>query len=165
MKHLKILTLFIIAITTLAASCKKTTDPGSNDFYFRCKINGQTYIPNSCANCMGVKLLGDTTLLLNGNAGYETILIGVINATGIPITNQVYILNDNPRQGATYKNSTTTDNKFDTDATRTGQLLITALDKTNRSIEGTFYFEAYNPIQNKTVKVTEGEFRIKYTTN
>ncbi len=99
------------------------------------------------------------------NAGFETILIGIINASGIPIINKGYILNDNPRYGATYKNSTTTTDRFDTDAIRTGQLIITSIDKTNRIVIGTFYFQAYNPIQNKTVDVTDGIFRLRYTTN
>jgi hypothetical protein len=103
MKHLKILTFFIIALVTLSASCKKTTDLGPDDFYFRCKINGKTYIPNSCANCTSGKLLGDTTFLINGNAGFESIAIGIINLTGQPITISTYILNDNLRSGGIIK--------------------------------------------------------------
>jgi hypothetical protein len=154
-----------LLFTLIFATCNKTPPIPTDDFYFRCKINGQTYIPNNCANCMVAKLLGDTTLLINGNAGFESIAIGIINFTGQPIIISSYILNDNPRHGADYKNSTTTNDKFDTDATRTGQLVITSLDKTNRIIIGTFYFQAYNPIQNKTVDVTDGIFRLRYTTN
>ncbi len=112
---------------------------------------------------MVAKLLGDTTLLINGNAGFETILIGIINKPEI-IQNS-YLLNSNIANGGTYKNSTITTDRFDTDATRTGQLVITSLDKRNRIIIGTFYFQAYNPIQNKTVDISDGQFRLKYTTN
>lgn len=114
---------------------------------------------------MVAKLLGDTTLLINGNAGYESIAIGIINMTGRPIIATSYVLNDNPRYGADYKNSTTTNDKFDTDATWTGQLVITSLDKINHFVIGTFYFQAFNPVQNKIVDITEGQFRLKYTTN
>ena len=162
MKHLKIFTLLVLATIAIAASCNKTPTPAPDDFYFRCKINGQTYIPNNCANCMVGKLLGDTALLINGNAGYETVLIGVTNK---PIIQTSYLLNSNITNGGTYKNSTTTTDRFDTDATRTGQLLLTSLDKANRIITGTFYFQAYNPVQNKTINITDGEFRLKYTTN
>jgi len=51
---------------------------------------------------------------------------------------------------------------FRTDSLRTGQLTITTLDKANKIIAGTFYFEAFNVIQNKTVRVTEGKFRLQY---
>lgn len=153
--------------TLIFATCNKPQDtvPDPNSFYFRCKINGQTYIPNSCANCITCSILGDTTFLLGGNAGFEAVFIGVINTTGVQIISTAYVLNDNPRYGATYKNSTTTNDRFDTDATRTGQLVITSLDKSNRIVTGTFYFQAYNPVQNKTVDVTEGIFRLRYTTN
>ena len=163
MKQLKILSLSIIALITIAASCKKTPDPSPDDFYFKCKINGQIYIPNTCANCITCTIYKDTTFLLGGNAGYEAIAIGVINKP--EIIQKTYILNSNIANGGTYKNSTTTNDRFDTDATRTGQLVITLIDKSNRIVTGTFYFQAYNPIQNKTVNVTEGEFRLKYTTN
>ncbi|MEN9568787.1 MAG: hypothetical protein RL172_18, partial [Bacteroidota bacterium] len=50
-----------------------------------------------------------------------------------------------------------------TDSLRTGQITISKLDKSNKIIEGSFYFQAYNPVQNKTVNVTNGEFRLKYS--
>ena len=163
MNHLKLFTLLILATIAIAASCNKTPTPAPDDFYFRCKINGQTYIPNSCANCITCTIYKDTTFLLGGNAGFEAIAIGVINKP--EIIAKAYILNSNIANGGTYKNSTTTTDRFDTDATRVGQLIITSIDKVNRIIIGTFYFQAYNPVQNKTVDVTEGEFRLKYTTN
>ncbi len=165
MKHSKILTLFIIALVTLAASCKKTTDPGPDDFYFQCKIDGSSYIPNSCANCITCSILGDTTFLLGGNAEYEALLIGVIKLDHSQIAILNYVLNANLQQKATYKNSTVTTDRFDTDATHTGLLEIISLDKTNRIIKGNFYFKAYNSYRNDSVNVTDGKFRLKYTTN
>jgi len=50
-----------------------------NDYpYFQCKINGKTYIPNGCANCTKAMLLGDTTLLINGNAGFESVALALL---------------------------------------------------------------------------------------
>ncbi|MGN6438864.1 MAG: DUF6252 family protein [Agriterribacter sp.] len=46
---------------------------------------------------------------------------------------------------------------------RTGQLIITSLDKLDRIVSGTFYFKAYNPVQDKVVNITEGKFRLPYT--
>ncbi len=165
MKHLKALYFVLIALITIAASCHKNEypEPGPDDFYFRCNIDGRTYIPNSCANCMSGKLLGDTTFLVNGNAGFESIAIGIIDITGSPIKISRYLLNQNPRFGADYKNSTILIDQYNTDSTHTGFLEITNLNKIDRIIQGTFYFKAYNSYRNDSVNVTDGKFRLKYT--
>jgi len=149
----------LIATFLISASCHKQ-DPNPAQFYIRCKIDGQDYWPNNCANCMRGQLLGDTVYLMNANADYTTVFLGVTqkpNFLGGPC-----LLNP-PSSGGAYKNSTTTNDRFDTDATHTGQLNITTLDKTNKIVAGTFYFQAYNPVQNKTVNISNGEFRLKYT--
>ena len=114
---------------------------------------------------MSGKLLGDTTFLINGNAGFASIAIGVINVTGLQITTTTYILNDNPRYGGDYKNSTITDDIFNTDANHIGELKITSLDNAKRIIIGTFYFKAYNAYRNDSVSITDGKFRLQYSTN
>ena len=165
MKLFKIFALLSLIIIAVSASCTKTAEIAQDDTYISCKINGQIYLPNNCANCAGAKLLGDTILIINSNAGYETMLIGVININGMPIVNMEYTLNDNPHYRGIYKNSTTTDDRFDTDAIRNGKILITSINKTKRIITGTFHFQAYNPLRNLTVDVSEGVFRFVYTTN
>jgi hypothetical protein len=50
------------------------------------------------------------------------------------------------------------------EVTDNGNITITTLDKTNKIIAGTFYFEAYNTVQNKTVNISEGKFRLQYRT-
>lgn len=163
MKRLKIISLLIIAITTISASCKKTTDPGPNDFYFRCKINGQTYIPNGCANCITCTIYQDTIFIFGGNAGFETVGVGINDNTNIKVTS--YILNDVIGRRGDYKNSTLTNDRYFTDATHTGQLEITKIDKAKKIMEGNFYFNAYNGYRNDSVSITEGKFRLQYTTN
>lgn len=71
-------------------------------------------------------------------------------------------MNDIIGRGGTYKNSYTTDDRFDTDVLRTGELSIIRIDKIKKEIEGTFFFQAFNPVQNKTVNITEGKFRLQY---
>lgn len=155
--------LYLLTATILlGASCEKQNNNPAQ-FYIRCKIDGQDYWPNNCANCMRGQILGDTVFLMNANAGFQSVALGVIKLDRVPIQVTTYLLNDNPQSGADYKNSTTTNDKFSTDATHTGNLIITALDKSNKIVVGTFYFNAYNPLQNKTVSVTNGEFRLKYT--
>ncbi len=152
----------LIATVLLSASCHKQ-DPNPAQYYIRCKIDGQDYLPNNCANCMRGQILGDTTFLMNANAGFESVAIGVIKLDKVPIAVTSYILNDNPQQNGVYDNSPQVNDIFKTDATRTGLLNITTLDKPNKIVSGTFYFQAYNPVQNKTVNITNGEFRLKYT--
>ena len=130
------------------------------EYYFRCKLDGQDYRPNICANCMRAQILGDTVFLMNGNADFQTVLIGVTQKPSFVLGN--YIL-DSPSSGGAYKFSTTTDDRFDTDAAHTGKVEIISLDKSKKIISGTFHFNAYNPVQDKTVNITDGKFRLQYT--
>jgi hypothetical protein len=151
--------LFISVITIFCfAKCRKDREPDPNSFYFRCKIDGQLYIPGS----MDAKLLGDTTLILGGNNGFEHLGIGINDNTSIKVTS--YVLNEVIGRRGDYKFSTTTNDRYFTDATHTGQLIIASLDKSKKIISGTFSFQAYNIVQNKTVNVTEGKFRMDYIT-
>ena len=74
---------------------------------------------------------------------------------GNGIQNKPYILNGKVSGSADYKNATTVDDIFETDSLRTGQLIITSINKPNKIISGTFYFTAYNPVQDKTVNITK----------
>jgi hypothetical protein len=100
--------------------------------------------------------------LLGANRGFEAVAIGIIDLTNIQT--KTYELNGR-RNGGTYKNSTITNDRYDTDSLRKGNLSITAIDRVDKIISGTFHFQAYNPVQDKTVNVTDGKFRLKYTTN
>ena len=152
---------YLISVTILlAASCEKQ-DPNPAQFYIRCKIDGQDYLPNNCANCMRGQILRDTVFLMNANAGFESVGVGVFD--GSRISTKTYILNAGPSASADYDNSPQVNDIYKTDSARTGELRITTLDKANKIIAGTFYFKAYNPVQNKTVNITNGEFRLKYT--
>ncbi|MEO5908234.1 MAG: DUF6252 family protein [Ginsengibacter sp.] len=153
--------LFILPaffFTLIFATCKKNPPP-SYDFYFTCKINGQTYIPG-LGNGLTCELLADTTLLLAGNLGYQAIGVGINDYMQIRVT--TYILNGIIGRRGDYKNSTLTNDRYFTDSLHTGQLNITTLDKTNKIIQGTFYFKAYNAYRNDSVSVTEGKFRLHY---
>jgi len=154
---------YLLGVTILiAASCEKQNNNPAQ-YYIRCKIDEQNYLPNNCANCMKGQLLGDTTFLLNANAGYESVAVGIIKLDKTPIAVATYALNDNLQQNGVYDNSPQINDIFKTDAIRVGDLKITTLDKVNKIIAGTFYFRAFNPVQNKTVNVSNGEFRLKYT--
>ncbi|MEJ7676393.1 MAG: DUF6252 family protein [Segetibacter sp.] len=106
-------------------------------------------------------MLGDTTFLLGANRGYEVVTIGIISNPRI--TNKKYILNQVISSAGTYKNSTTVNDRYFTDSLRTGELNISLIDSSKKIIRGTFSFQAYNPVQNKTINITEGQFRLQYT--
>jgi len=147
----------------LAASCNKEKLP---EYYFKCKLDGQEYVPDECANCRTAKILGDTLLILGASRYVESIGIDVLE---YPLIAKTYVLKARRSQGsgtADYDNSIgNPQDLFRTDSSRTGQLSITTFDKINKIIGGTFYYEAYNSVQDKTVKITDGKFRLQYKTN
>lgn len=157
--RLPILLFFTFLLT--ASYCKKnSTLP---EFYYRCKVDGQDYRPNSCANCLTCTILRDTIFLLGANRGYESVNIGINDFDSI--STKSYSLNNIIGRQGGYDNSPLVDDKYITDEEHTGVLNIIHLDKNSQVIEGTFSFQAYNPVQNKTVNVSQGIFRLKYTTN
>lgn len=110
---------------------------------------------------MRAQVLRDTVLLLNGNAGFQTVGLGLYDGEGIET--KTYILDGKTSGSADYKNATTVDDIFKTDYLRAGLLIIISIDKSNKIISGTFHFQAYNPVQDKTVNITDGKFRLQYT--
>lgn len=151
--------LFLLAPCFIFSKCNKEDALG--EYYFQCKIDGELYRPNNCANCMTAQILGDTVVMLQANRDFEALTIGVINKPAIQSTS--YLLNDNISSRGTYKFSTTVDDRYFTDATHTGVLLISTINKQDKIVSGTFYFKAYNPVQDKIVNITEGKFRLEYT--
>ena len=157
---MKYIVFFLISIVCLSASCNKEHLP---EYYFQCKVDGKKYVPDNCANCMVAKVLKDTILLINGNKGFETVGMGLYDGTNVKI--KTYLLDGNYSGSADYDNSPQVNDIFKTGSIRTGKLIITTIDKVNKIIAGTFDFEAYNAVQNKTTKISDGKFRLKYTTN
>ncbi len=151
---------FIIALIPcfLFSKCKK--DEVLPEYYLRCKVNGLDFQPNGCTNCTQCSLMGDTTLILGGNRDYETLGTLIKDLTIIKVGN--YPLSHLNGRMADYKNSTLPVDRFFTDSTHTGILYITLLDKTNKIIQGTFNFKAFNAYRNDSVTISDGKFRLKY---
>lgn len=149
-----------ISVFFLCATCKKDPPYDPNGYYIRCKLNGQLYLPENCANCMTCDLIGDTVLIIGANRGFETLGFGIRDLNLIKPIN--YPLNEELRHRADYKKNPLVQDRYYTDASHTGELNITKLDKSLRIIEGNFYFTAYNAYQNNTVSVTNGIFRLKF---
>ena len=159
MKFIKIL-IILFVLSSIFATCKKEDNPAADNLYFKCKLNGQDYVPSNCANCLKAQILNDTTFLFNANVGFESLAMGAHIGSGINVSS--YLLDGLMGLGS-YKNTPQVNDIFKTDASNTGQLNITNIDKTKKIIQATFLFKAYNPIQNSIVTVTEGSFRLKYS--
>jgi hypothetical protein len=71
--------------------------------------------------------------------------IGINDGNGIRVGN--YVLNEIIGRRGDYKFSTTPNDRYFTDETRTGLLIINKLDKLNSTIESSFMFKAYNKVQ------------------
>lgn len=160
MKFIKTL-IILFVLSSIFATCKKENSPASDNLYFKCKLNGQDYVPSNCANCLQCEILHDTTFILGANAGFQTLGIGINDGQGIKVNS--YMLNEVIGRRGDYKSSTVTNDRYFTDASHLGFLKISSLDKTKKLITGTFSYTAYNPLQNNTVNITEGSFRLKYT--
>src|SRR5215213_2600168 len=156
---MKYLFYLLTATILLSASCEKQNN-NTAQYYIRCKIDGLDYLPNNCANCMRGQILRDTVFLMNANAGFQTVGMGLYDGNGVSA--KTYLLNGRPSGSADYKHSTTTNDIYKTDSTHIGELKITFIDKMNKILAGTFSFRAYNPVQTKTVNITNGEFRLQY---
>ena len=154
--------VLIILLTTflfLSGACKKEHLP---EYYFKCKVDGKEYIPNNCANCLTSEILRDTILMIRGNRGFETLGIGINDNRGIQTGN--YLLNEVIGRRGDYKFATTPNDRYFTNTINTGLLKISTIDRTQKIITGTFQYNAYNIITNKTVKITDGKFRLQYKT-
>lgn len=162
MKTILSFLLSILAILAICNSCKKETTP---EFYYKCKLNGQDYTYYACANCLQCNILGDTVFILAASTDYESIAVWHNDTkNGINIGNYQLSNSTNPGGGFFY-NQPYFSNYYYSDSINNGKLEITQLDKANRIVAGTFYFDAYCAKYDSTVHITEGKFRLKYTIN
>ena len=127
MKSVGLSYILIVACVSMTGSCRKV--PADAEYFIKCKLDGRPFVPNNCANCMRGQIPGDTVFLLNANAGFETVSLGIIKLDRVPITVATYVLNDNPQQSVQYDKSPRVDNIYKTDGARTGTLMITSLIK------------------------------------
>lgn len=138
--------------------CNKRSLP---EFYYQCAVDGELYIPNSCANCNTCRIINDTILMIGANRGFESVRIGINDSAAIG--EKQYVLNGVIGRQAVYDNSTEVSDIFTTTRGHTGVLSISHLDKKDKIVEGSFYFQAYNSLNDKVVQVTLGRFRLKYS--
>ena len=162
---MKQITIYLLAITTIIASCSSCKKDTTPEFYYKCKLNGQDYTYYGCANCLQCNVLGDTVFILNASTDYQSVAVWHNDNNGIYAGNYQLSNSTNPGGGGFYHDQPYVSNLYYTDTINVGKLNITELDKTNRIVAGTFYFNAYCAKYDSTVPITEGRFRLKYTIN
>jgi hypothetical protein len=158
MKHKQLLLLLLLTPLFMNLKCNKEETP--KGYFFMCKLDGKEYRANGgfCVNCLYSELLNDSLLVVAGVRGAEDISITIADNDGIKV--KTYILNGATGRRGTFDNSIAVDDRFFTDSLRTGELKIARLDRTKREVEGTFYYKAYNAVQDKIVTITDGKFRL-----
>ncbi len=154
---------FIILSCFTFSKCKK--DEPLSEFYFQCKVDGILYEPDNCANCKTTEIFGDSLLLMGMNISGASLGVAV-RKQGLSTGSYEFtkLLLENKATGSYDNTIGNPSDIFRTDSLRIGLLKITELNRTKKTIVGTFNFDAYNIPQNKTVRVTEGKFRLNYRT-
>jgi len=130
---------------------------------FCVEVNGKKWWPNSSgfkSNPLTFHLLDDNNQFwIGAYNGSSSVLVGIIDHTrGIEIGD--YNLSNQTCCWGSYAIDSNTD--FRTDATHTGVLTITALDRAKKTVAGTFYFKGRNPVTGETVEVMKGSFNGRY---
>jgi hypothetical protein len=168
MKNITKLLIAAVAVL-LFTTCTKEKLP---EFYFRCKVDGRDFKPDNCTNCSLYEVYGDTMISIGGNMGWETVAFLAKEKVRVRqnFALQLSKFNNNTDfsvgQG-TYRNGIAIplSHYYRTDSIKSGILNVMSIDRTNRIIEGNFHFTAYSPGLNRTVNVTDGKFRVRYTPN
>lgn len=153
----------------LLTTCTKEKLP---EFYFRCKVDGRDFKPDNCTNCSRYEVYGDTMISIGGNMGWETVRILCKERIRLTqnFTTSLTTVRTTDRYGVASgfymaEMIGPLNNNYRTDSVNTGEMFVTSVDRTNRILEGNFYFTAYSPGLNKKVNITDGKFRVRYTPN
>ncbi len=171
---MKYISLFLIAILSLASSCQKE-DPFTPDGHvdeFRCKVNGVEWTPN----CQSDPLFGcdaiDCQYYWKDTKGFE---ISAVNISFDKSTNESIHFFVRPAElgnsemiflSREYKNWNKPGNCgfYDLDTTTTRRLTIFEIDTVNYLIKGSFEFTAIDQYGNckDTIQITDGYFHVNY---
>lgn len=134
------------------------------DESFCVRINGKKWWPSSGGDFkshpLAFHLIEDNNQFwIGAHNGPSSVMINIIDkVNGIKPGN--YILDDRMCCWGSY--GIDSKNRFRTDANNTGVLSITSLDKTKKTISGTFHFRARNASTGEVVEVSHGSFNGYY---
>jgi hypothetical protein len=185
-KPFTILVLIASALCYLQSGCKKSkledsdglpplTFEGKNTI--GCKINGNPWVPMGIVNGAGVThptsggyyetaFFRGVHILIETNSSDGYIEFFCRNYSGIGyLLPGRYLLNKNTGdihfgtgQIHSYGYYHTNGKTYFTDSLRTGWIEILKSDSVNKIISGKFEFEAYNSLDAKTYRITDGRF-------
>jgi hypothetical protein len=156
----------------LFISCKKTVDElppvtqtGADTF--GAKVNGNYFVPQGFGpfpanNLLQARIMPNNDIFINArnfasSPNEKEFELYIKNAA----TPGVYPLNGTGSYGYYVKRTLTPENEWKTNATYTGTINLTVIDRVNKFVSGTFEFDAIN-INNdpEPLTVTEGRFDI-----
>ena len=168
---MKYSTILLIAILSLATSCKKEDPftPDSHTDVFRCKVNGVEWTPN----CISDPLFGcdavDCQYYWKDTKGVEISAVNRSNDNSVyqsmSFSKYTTIMGENliPLRKEAYKdwNNVSGCRFYDLDTTSTRSLTILEVDTINYLIKGIFEFSTINECQD-TIRITDGYFHVNF---
>ena len=161
MKYTTSLLLALYCLFYTSCNKNKNTDTA----YFSCYIDGQYWEPEKRASLGEYSLTAmlqsnSRSLMISAYKNLEEVFIDIFDSSKISI--KTYPLNNYWDIGSRATYSTTlTGIGFKTAPDLPASVTIEEMDET--TIKGTFYFKGYDSLKNKTVNITNGKFKLKYT--
>ena len=163
------LILFLLLVTFLP-SCKDDHDACFDDpdcEYFRCKVNGEDW----STNCERDPLFGCSAIDVQYYKDIPGLDFSLSNSDRkdgfiLYLRNNIVLgenkfHSNNSLKSYYFKKDLDVCNLYYVDTLSTNILRINLLDTINYKMEGTFIFSSKNEC-NETVKITDGNFRVKY---
>lgn len=178
MKPSNILLMLCVAVMSMASQCnKKPVDPYSDNGLppatqtganiFACKVNRQNWIAKNFRNNILGYNSNDTLVVSGANPETTSYMeLFFIRINHLIAGQQVYRLNDTLKYYAEFvTNKKCFSNTRGLDVGNgkcyDGEINFTKIDKTNKILSGTFWFNIDTDYCN-TLKITDGRFDIKY---
>lgn len=149
-------------------SCKKNDAPDQHLIAWgatlQCKVDGVNWYASKdgdlFARSVSATLNGDSSLLLSANSGTES--VGISIYSGSITQGGPFSLSGNlPYTSSAFYDNDLSVANFTTDSLRGGIMRCT-FDKDESIVYGGFSFDAYHPVTQKVVHITDGFFSIEY---
>ena len=169
-------TLWLLACFGILSACsckKKQVEPAFQNS-FSCKINGVDWKPEGGTNATGGintqeisigKFFGNKRIFIDAlkriideKTGNRVVFEGVRLTIDLEIKERIL----NGDGSNLFYNFNNECNYYYSDSIPTNRLAVTEIDTTNNIIKGNFNFEVKSPRCIEILKITDGNFRLKY---
>ncbi|MBX0334060.1 hypothetical protein K3G39_12505 [Pontibacter sp. HSC-14F20] len=157
----RLLRLNLLLLIILLSACDK--DKLCENEAFCAEIDGKRWWPSSAGDFksspLTAKLLyGDSVLAIRASSGSDRIYFSILDGNTITIKN--YVLSDTLSRG--YYDKSIASDEFETDTDYTGILSINEINKSKKTVAGTFHFKARNSTTGEVADITNGSFNTIY---